>query len=119
MTGGFFGFASTYGAVARFEAESVEALEADWPAVLQHTADWRARRGEKALSLHLHFVVPADLAWDAIAFVSRKLLSSASALPEEFAGLRVEPVVLATPGMVVYLGMTINSEATAARGNTP
>jgi hypothetical protein len=104
--------------VARFEAESVETLDADWPAALRHTADWRARRAEKALSLHLHFVVPRDLAWDAIAFVAGKLLSS-PALPEEFAGLRLEPVVLATPGMVVYLGMTINSEATLPRRRPP
>jgi hypothetical protein len=57
-------------------------------------------------------VVPQEQAWDAIAFVAGKLLTC-DPFPEEFTGLRLEPVVFATPGMQVFLGMTINSEATA------
>jgi hypothetical protein len=114
--GGFFRFARTYGAVARFEADSVETLEADWPAAVRETSEWRNRRGDQALSLHLHVVVPRQLAWDGVAFLAGKLLTSAAVLPEEFTGLRVEALVLATPGMEVYLGMTLNSEATGRGG---
>ena len=110
--GGFFGFGRTYGAIAHFEADSVETLETDWPAVLEQTAVWRAHRRERALALHLHLLVPKAMAWEAIGFLGRKLTASAAELPAEFAGLRVESVVFGTPGNVVFLGMTLNSEAT-------
>ena len=112
FVGGIFGIGRTYGAVARFEADSVETLEADWPTALQQTAEWRAHRQEKALCLHLYFIVPKPIVWQAIAFVSRKLLTSADRLPAEFACLRLEVVVFSAREKNVFMNVTLNSDAT-------
>jgi len=69
--------------------------------------------------VHLYFVVPTEQVWETIRFVSRKLLQSLEDLPEEFVGLRLEPVVFGTPDMDVHLGLTLNSEATQRQRETP
>jgi hypothetical protein len=112
FVGGFFGFGRTYGAVARFECDSVVTLEADWPAALRETAQLRATRKERATWLHLYFNVPSALASAAISFVSAKVFVPPANLPPEFRGLGLVIAVFGTPDMEQYLDATLYHEAT-------
>lgn len=85
--GGWFGFGRTYGAVARFSSDPVVNLDAEWPEALAATAQWRARRKERATALHLDFEIPRNHVWEAIAFVKAKLLVPADDLCPELRGL--------------------------------
>jgi hypothetical protein len=102
FVGGFFGFGRTYGASARFECESAEALDADWPVALAATAKWREGRKERATALHLFFQVPADWLWEAVAFVKAKVITPPSSLAPELCGLYLRVYVF-TPEMEHYL----------------
>lgn len=110
--GGFFGFGRTYGAVARLECDSIAALEADWPAALRETAQWRATRKERATWLHLYFNVPPALASAAISFVGAKVFEPPASLPPEFRGLGLQIAIFGTPDMEQYLDATLYRDAT-------
>jgi hypothetical protein len=112
FVGGFFGFGRTYGAVARFECDSIEALERDWPEALRQTADWRRTRKQRATWLHLYFNVPSRLAWDAISFVGARVLVPPASLAPEVRGLGLVIAVFGTPDMEQYLDATLYREAT-------
>jgi hypothetical protein len=111
FVGGFFGFRRTYGASARLECDSADALEADWPVALAATAKWRAGRKEKATSLHLFFEVPATRVWDAVAFVKGKVIVPPESLARELKGLYLRIYVL-TPDLEHYLYAELFPEAT-------
>jgi hypothetical protein len=111
FVGGFFGFGRTYGASARFECDSAEALEADWPVALLAAAKWRESRKEKATSLHLFFQVSAAWLWDAVAFVKAKVIVPPPMLAQELHGLYLRIYVL-TPEMEHYLYAELFPEAT-------
>jgi hypothetical protein len=119
FVGGFFGFRRTYGAVARFQCDSVEGLEADWPGALRETARWRETREERATWLHFHMLVPPALAWDAILFVSAKLFVPPASLAQELRGLSVMIAVFGTPDMEQYLDATLYREATTLSATEP
>jgi hypothetical protein len=111
FVGGFFGFGRTYGASARFECKSAEALEADWPVALAATARWREGRKEKATSLHLFFQAPATRLWDAVAFVKGNVIVPPDSLARELKGLYLRVYVL-TPELEHYLYAELFPEAT-------
>jgi hypothetical protein len=111
FVGGFFGFKRTYGASVRFECDSVQRLEADWPGALAATAKWREDRKEKATSLHLFFEAPAALVWDAIAFIKAKVMVPPDSLAPELKGLFLR-VYVTTPDMEHYLYAELFPEAT-------
>jgi hypothetical protein len=111
FVGGFFGFGRTYGASARFECDSAEALEADWPIALAATAKWRRGRKEKATSLHLFYQASATWLWDAVAFVKAKVIVPPGLLAQELQGLYLRVYVF-TPEMEHYLYTELFPEAT-------
>jgi hypothetical protein len=113
LVGGFFGFYRTYGAVARFEYDAIEVLEADWPTALTRTQQWRATRKDRATALHLYFEGPPALRWDAIAFVKSRVLVPPAALPAELQGLALEVAVFGAPDMELYLDLKLYREATS------
>jgi hypothetical protein len=113
FVGGFFGFGRTYGASARFECDSLEALEADWPDALAATAKWREGRKEKATSLHLFFQAPVTWLWDAVAFVKTHVIVPPDSLARELKGLYLRVYVF-TPEMEHYLYAELFPEATLA-----
>jgi hypothetical protein len=115
FVGGFFGFRRTYGASARFECDSGEALAAEWPEALAATAAWRARRKEKATSLHLFFQAPAGWLWEAIAFVKARVIVPPGSLAQELRGLYLRVYVF-TPDMEHYLYAELFPEATGKPG---
>jgi hypothetical protein len=115
--GGFFGFGRTYGASLRFDADSAEGLETDWPAALAATANWRSERKEKATSLHLFFQAPVTWLWDAVAFVKVKVIVPPDSLAPELKGLYLRVYVL-TPDMDHYLYAELFPEATGKVGLT-
>jgi hypothetical protein len=107
FVGGFFGFRRSYGAVARFECESVEDLEADWPVALRETKAWRSRRGKRATALHLYVQIPPGGVWAAVAYFSERLLVRPSARPAELRGLILEVAVFGSPDMEQYLDLIL------------
>src|SRR5262249_36107031 len=109
--GGFFGFGRTYGAVARFEGDSIKTLEDDWPTARAETAKWRAYRKERATVLHLDFQVSAALVWETMAFVAAKVMVPPSQQAEEFHGLGLQ-VGIYTPDAEHYLHMGLFPAAT-------
>ena len=109
---GFFGFRRTYGAIARFEYDSPEALETDWSEALRKTGEWRASRNHRATALHFHFVGPSALAWNAISFVAARILVAPLKLAPELRGLNLEVAVFGTPGMEQYLELVLARDAT-------
>jgi hypothetical protein len=111
FVGGFFGFGRTYGASARFECDSAEALDADWPVALAATTKWREERKEKATALHLFFEVPAAWKWEAIAFVKAKVIVPPDSLAPELHGLFLRVYVF-TPDLEHYLYAELFPEAT-------
>jgi hypothetical protein len=102
FVGGFFGFGRTYGASVRFEGDSAEAFETDWPAALAATAKWREQRKEKATALHLFLQAPTMRIWDAVAFVKDKVIVPPAYLAPELEGLFLRASV-STPDMDHYL----------------
>jgi hypothetical protein len=112
FVGGFFGWRRTYGAVARFECDSVQALEADWPVALRETAQWRSVRQERATALHLYFQVPSTRVWDTMAFVAGHLILRPAQLPRELRGLGLQVAVFAMPDMEQFMDLTLFQEAT-------
>ena len=111
FVGGFFGFGRTYGASARFECDSAEALETDWPVALAATANWREGRKEKATSLHLFFQVPAAKLWEVVSFAKAKVIVPPDSLAPTLHGLYLRVYVL-TSDMEHYLYAELFPEAT-------
>jgi hypothetical protein len=112
FVGGFFGFYRSYGAVARMQCESAAEFEADWQEALRQTAAWRATRVARATALHVQFLVPTPLAWDAMAFAAARAIMPPASLPEELRGLRLNVVVFATPDIELFMDLVIHAEAT-------
>lgn len=106
FVGGFFGFGRTYGAVARFECTSAEALEIDWPIALLETAKWRAVRNHRATVLHLYFQVPAAVVPAALAFVAAKVMMPPALLAESLRGLCLE-VNIFTPELEHHMHLVL------------
>jgi hypothetical protein len=102
FVGGIFGLGRTCGASARFECESTAELETDWPKVLAETAQWRARRAEKATALNVFIDAPPSWQWDAIAFVKARLILPSMSLAPELRGLFLR-VYVPSPEMQTYL----------------
>jgi hypothetical protein len=116
FVGGFFGFYRTYGAVARFEYDAFQVLEADWPAALSKTQQWRATRKERATALHLYFQGPPALTWNVIAFVTSRVLVPPAQLAVELRGLTLVVAVFGAPDMELYLDLILYREATGWPG---
>jgi hypothetical protein len=116
FVGGFFGIGRTYGAAARFECDSVRALEDDWPQALEKTAAWRSARKERATALHLYFEVPPALAWDTMASIAARLIVPPAALARELRGLGLIVAVFGAPDMEQYMDLILYREATLKDG---
>jgi hypothetical protein len=112
FVGGFFGWRRTYGAAARFECDSVQALEADWAVALRETAQWRSVRKERATALHLYFQGPSAFAWEMMAFAAARVIVPPAELPWQLRGLCLQVAVFGTPDMEQYLDLTLYREAT-------
>lgn len=113
FVGGFFGFGRTYGAVARLECALTTDFEADWQEALRATAAWRVSRARRATALHIHFLVPPPLAWDAMAFAAARVVVPPAALPEELRGLALIVLVFGTPDMELFMDLVLYPEATS------
>jgi len=111
FVGGFFGFGRTYGGSVRFECDSAQALEAEWPDALAATASWREGRKEKATTLHLFVQVPLTWLWDAVAFIKANVIVPPDALARELHGLYVR-IYIFTPEMEHYVYVELFPEAT-------
>jgi hypothetical protein len=111
LVGGFFGFGRTYGASARFEFDSAEVLQADWPVALAATAKWREGRKKKATSLQLFFQSPGARVWDAVAFIKAKVIVPPDSLAMELRGLFLR-VYVQSPDLENYLYAEVFPEAT-------
>lgn len=107
FVGGFIGFRRTYGALVRFESNSIEDLQADWASALLETSQWRIKRGSRAVSLTFYVVVEPLLVWPCAAFIGSNVLVTEDSRPPELRGLKLELAVWDSRELGQFLDLVV------------
>lgn len=105
--GGFFGFARTYGAVARFEVQSIESVESEWSEALRQIVQWRSRRGVSATTIQFDLQADPAVIDKVVEILKERLLIPRPALAPELQGLLVEASVCIGLEIDPYLHMIL------------